>query len=230
MSRPTLLDVVAKLEAAHGRPKPPAHVDPWELIVLENVVYLASDDDREKAFQALRRQVGIQPKRILEADRATLRRICGSAGILADNSLQKLLDAAEVAESEFEGDVSKALDLPPAQAKRALKKFPGIGDPGAEKILLFAGRLAVLALDSNGLRVLIRLGYAPEGKGYAATYRTAQKNALSTTKPDIAGLITAYQLLRRHGQETCKRSDPLCDSCVLRSMCPVGLKLGASRR
>jgi hypothetical protein len=33
--------------------------------------------------------------------------------------------------------------------------FPMIGEPGAEKILLFSGVLPVPALESNGVRVLV---------------------------------------------------------------------------
>ncbi len=62
--------------------------------------------------------------------------------------------------------------MPARQAKKSLKRFPGVGEPGAEKILLFAGALPVLALESNGLRTLIRLGYGVEQRNYAATYRS----------------------------------------------------------
>ena len=43
-------------------------------------------------------------------------------------------------------------------SEKALKRFPSIGDPGAEKILLFTRSYPVMALDSNGLRVLCRVG------------------------------------------------------------------------
>ena len=52
---------------------------------------------------------------------------------------------------------------------------PCSGDPGAEKILLFSRTHSILALDSNGLRVLRRLGYGEERKSYASTYRSAQE-------------------------------------------------------
>jgi endonuclease-3 len=59
---------------------------------------------------------------------------------------------------EFGGDLGAALRAAPGKARRALRSFPGIGEPGAEKILLFSGRQARLAPESNGLRVLVRLG------------------------------------------------------------------------
>ena len=43
-----------------------------------------------------------------------------------------------------------------------LKKFPAIGDPGVDKILLLTRTEPVMALDSNGLRVLVRLGFGAE--------------------------------------------------------------------
>jgi hypothetical protein len=61
-----------------------------------------------------------------------------------------------------------------AVAKAPWTCYPGIGKPGAERIALFTGTRAVLALDSNALRVLVRLGYGgPDG----ATYRPAQARA-----------------------------------------------------
>ena len=56
-------------------------------------------------------------------------------------------------------------------------QFPSIGEPGAEKILLFARVYPVLGLDSNGVRVLTRLGLVVEAKSYAATYRGVQRLA-----------------------------------------------------
>jgi endonuclease III len=126
---------------------------------------------------------------------------------------------AQIALQEFDGDLDKVVKQPIAQAKKSLKKFPGIGDPGAEKILLFSKTQPVLALDSNGLRVLLRLGYGEERKSYAATYRSAQEAIASELKRDFDWLIASHQLLRRHGQELCKTAEPLCASCPLKSSC-----------
>jgi len=77
----------------------------------------------------------------------------------------------------------------------------------------------VLGLESNGLRVLLRLGFAEEQKSYAASYR-AIKQALSGQLPsDCKWLTGAHQLLRKHGQELCKRSRPLCNECPLKDSC-----------
>jgi endonuclease III len=86
-------------------------------------------------------------------------------------------------------------------------------------VLLFARRQPILALESNGLRVLVRLGFGEEKKSYATTYRLVQAAAAAEAKPDCAWLIRAHQLLRRHGQEVCRRSRPQCSDCPLSPEC-----------
>jgi endonuclease III len=100
-----------------------------------------------------------------------------------------------------------------------LQRFASIGSPGAEKILLFTRTQPVLALESNGLRVLVRLGFAAEQKSYDATYHAIRQALAPELPTDFDWLIAAHQLLRQHGQELCKRTKPQCQSCPLRKKC-----------
>ena len=106
-----------------------------------------------------------------------------------------------------------------ADAKKDLRKFPAIGEPAAEKILLFNRRYPILALESNGLRVLVRLGYAPEHRNYATMYKGVQRALAPQLPNSCEALIRAHQLLRQHGQELCKRTSPVCGKCPLRAEC-----------
>lgn len=189
------------------------------MILLENVAYLQSDERREQAFRALRERVGLEPPEILMAREEILLEVAHLGGMHPAARVEKLRRVAQIALQEFDGDLERVLKQPPAKAKKLLKKFPGIGDPGAEKILLFSRSHPILGLDSNGLRVLMRLGYGEEGKSYAATYRSAQEAVESELKKDFDWLIAAHQLLRRHGQELCKSVRPLCSRCPLKSSC-----------
>ena len=76
-----------------------------------------------------------------------------------------------------------------------------------------------MALDSNGLRVLCRVGFAEEQKNYSATYRLVQDAIREQLPQDFDSLIRAHQLLRQHGQELCKRSKPRCTDCPLQTEC-----------
>jgi endonuclease-3 len=97
--------------------------------------------------------------------------------------------------------------------------FPSIGEPGAEKILLFGRSHAVLGLDSNGVRALTRLGVVHEAKTYSATYRAVQAALAPYQSQGFDWLIRAHQLLRQHGQELCRRTQPHCDRCPLTDTC-----------
>ena len=168
--------------STYGSPAPPASTDPLELIIWENIADLANDKSRSEAFATLKRSIGTHPDQILAAKHAALAAI-GKAGILPDVSAEKLLTIAKIAYEEFGGDLRPFLKKPLPQAKRALKQFPSIGDPGAEKILLFTHSYPVMALDSNGLRVLCRVGFGEEQKNYSATYRSIQK----AIRPQLPG-------------------------------------------
>jgi endonuclease-3 len=196
--------------------------DPWELIVWENVAYLVDDERRAAAYRRLANEIGTVPDQILDAPPAKLLAAIADGGMLPEHRAEKLRKAARVALVEFDGDLADVARRPAAEAKRALRKFPGIGEPGAEKILMFARGNATLALESTGLRVVVRLGLSDEKKNYDATYRAAREalhRELVGVEDDYAWLIDAHQLLRRHGQELCKRSVPLCDPCPLRECC-----------
>lgn len=99
-------------------------------------------------------------------------------------SAEKLLAIAKIAYKEFDSDLRSALKKPLSVGKKDLKRFPGIGDPGAEQILLFTRSYPVMALDSNGLRVLCRVGLAEEQKNYSSTYRSIQ-DAILDNSPRI---------------------------------------------
>jgi endonuclease III len=209
--------VLAALRRAYGPPPPPLD-DPFALVLYENVAYLADDAKREKAFAALRRATGLSPEGIAAAPPEVLLGIT-KEGILAADRVERLREIAAIALESFGGDVESVVRRPPKEAMKALRKFPSIGAPGAEKILLFCGRLPVLALESNGLRVLLRLGYGREEKSYAASYGSAQRAAQAELPSRCAPLVEAHQLLRRHGQEVCKRTSPLCERCIVSANC-----------
>jgi endonuclease III len=220
----TFSKLVDKLQQHYGPPAPLPSNDPLELIIWENISYLASDKRRAEAFATLKQVIGTRPEQILAAQHSALAAV-GKAGILPDVSAEKLLTIAKIAYEEFDSDLRAALNKPLAQAKKTLKKFPSIGDPGAEKILLLTRSYPVMALDSNGLRVLYRVGFAEQQKSYSATYRLVQDAIHEQLPSDYDSLIRAHQLLRQHGQELCKRSKPRCTECPVRDSCNYNVRV-----
>ena len=69
--------------------------------------------------------------------------------------------------------LQKAVAAGTPEARKLLKKFPGFGDPGADRALLFGRGKRSLAPDSNALRVLLRVGFGVESPDYGRSYRSA---------------------------------------------------------
>jgi endonuclease-3 len=193
--------------------------DPFELILWENVAYLLSDERREAAFETLRARVGLKPRDILSAKPATLLEIAKMGGMRPEVRVERLRTVARITMDEFGGDLRKALKLPLKDAMKAMRRYPNIGEPGAEKILLFAKAYPVLGVDSNGLRVLRRIGYGQEHKNYSTMYHSVRDAVAPEMGRACARLIPANQLLRHHGQERCKMNAPLCRICPITDLC-----------
>ena len=215
---PSILD---RLEARYGAPKPALPKKALEWILWENAAYLVPDERRRTAWLALKKSTGLSAEGILALPRESLRELAALGGMMPDGRVAKWLKIATIVQDSFDGKLEPALKLPLPKARRALKLFPGIADPGADKILLFTGTHALAAFESNGLRVLQRLGFAREAKNYSTLYREAVRQFDPHLGRGCAWLIRAHQLLRTHGQELCKNSAPACDECPLAEGCPA---------
>ena len=133
--------------------------------------------------------------------------------------VERLKQIAALAIEEGGGDLTQVLERPLPAARMALRRFPSIGAPGADKILLFCGASHQLALDSNGLRVLVRLGFGSDLPSYTAMYKSALAAIESERPKGAPAAQRAAQLLRAHGQSLCRHA-PDCDACPLTSSCP----------
>lgn len=216
--------MIERLSEQHGRPAASPAKGPFAAILWENVAYLADDEKRAAAFARLKKATGLDPKRILATSPSVLESCVAAPGRFAALQAEKLRDCAELAVTGFDGDVDAVLDLPAPAAVRALRKFPAIGEPGAEKLLMFAGRSSALALESNGLRVLVRLGFGKDESDYRRTYKSVQAAVTPELRKRATDLVLAHQLLRTHGQTLCTRTRPECPACSLQPRCPAGKK------
>ncbi len=108
--------------------------------------------------------------------------------------------------------------MPLAQARAVLKKFPNIADAGADRILLFAGISPIAAVPSNCPHVLVRIMRGKESINWGRTYQAAQEMIAAEVAPKLDARTRAYLLLKHHGQQICK-AKPKCAVCLLASSC-----------
>ncbi len=214
---PQLLDVMATLygdQAAHWP------TDPYLYLVWLHCGYPASDARCAKGWESLTSQIGVDAERILEAKPARLASALKAGGMVPELRGMRLKEIAERVVKQYGGDLRAGLNgLSIAQARAALKKFPNIADPGADRILLFAGISPVAAVPSNCPHVLVRIQVGQEHENYGRTYREAQKMIEEGLPPQFDSRTRAYLLLKHHGQQLCKSSNPKCGVCPVAPDC-----------
>jgi endonuclease III len=188
-------------------------------VLWENACYLQPDERRAAVFEALRIGIGLKAESIWKTPKHVLLPLAKLGGMHPDTRVLRWQEIAGITLREFGGDLDQILQWEYTKAKKALKKFPSIGDPGAEKILMYCGSAQGLPLESNGLRVLTRIGYGRSLKSYSATYKSVQE-AVSGELPAGADRIArAHLVLRAHGKTLCRDANPQCGECPVSAMC-----------
>jgi endonuclease III len=214
----------------YGPQQPAGPTDPFEMIVYLNCGYPASDATCSKGFDALKREVGLSPKEILAAPKSKLVKLLRLGGIVPELRADRLKEIARKVKAEFRSDLKAVLqggvqsekkptDKDIRGAKKVLQQFPVVGEPSAEKILLFSKLAPVAAVPSAFVEVPARLWFGKAGKNYAADYRAAREILSSGLAQTFEARQRAYLLLKKHGQQTCKRSHPKCEICPLTGQC-----------
>ena len=152
----TVPEILDELEAFYGPQQPASPTDPYEFLIWWHCGYPASDAACARGWKALQSSIGIAPEQILKASHAALAAALKAGGMVPELRAQRLQQIAERIQQECHGDLLTALAGPPEAARKLLKKFPNIADPGADRILLFANLSPIAAVPSNCPQVLVR--------------------------------------------------------------------------
>ena len=212
-------ELLRKLESIYGKQEPCWPTDPYRFLVWWHCGYPASDAACVKGWQSLNQEIGIEPEQLLAASPANLASALRPGGMVPELRAMRLKEIAARVKDEFGSDLRAALVGPIAQVRKILKKFPSIADPGADRILLFGGIVPVAAVPSNCPHVIVRIQHGQERENYGVTYREAQQAIEAEVPEKFDARARAYLLLKRHGQEVCKRTKPKCAYCRINSSC-----------
>jgi endonuclease-3 len=218
--RKNLLQLLDVLETLYGRKTPEWPTDPYLSLVWLHCGYPASGTRCAKGWESLNNLIGVDADRLLAAKPEQLATALKPGGMVPELRAMRLKEIAERIVKQYAGDLRAGLNgLSVPQARAALKQFPNIGDPGADRILLFAGISPVAAVPSNCPHVLVRIQLGQERENYGRTYREAQQIMEEAISPKFDSRTRAYLLLKHHGQQLCKTSKPKCDVCPVSSDC-----------
>src|SRR5262245_14618839 len=100
------------------------------MIVFLNCGYPASDAKCAKGFETLKREVGVQPKKLLAVSKAKLAKVMRHSVILPAVCAERLKEIAQKVNGEFKGEFTTAIKQRLREAK-----VPEKGVRAAKKVL-----------------------------------------------------------------------------------------------
>jgi len=224
MQKLNVAELLDRLEAFHGPQEVLWPIDPYEFLIWWHCGYPQSDAACARGWAALKQSVGTDAQRILAAPQSKLIAAMKAGGMVPEQRAAYLHEIARRVQDEFGGDLRAAVAGPVARARKLLKSFHSIADPGADRILLFAQLIPTAAIPSNCPHVLVRIQAGPEGTNYGATYRDAQSLIEQNVPEQFHARQRAYLHLKQHGQTICKRT-PNCGACPVRNNCAYADKM-----
>ena len=126
--------------------------------------------------------------------------------------------AAHVLE-RYDGDLVLMFAQETAPLRQELLSIHGIGPETADDILVYAAAKPSFVIDTYTVRILERMGIAPEnGHRRYADWQALFHNNL----PADAALFNEFHaLLDHHAGKTCRKT-PVCHGCCLLAVCATG--------
>jgi len=151
MRHPTLplRAYIDRLRTLYGRPKRPIPSGPFEWIIWEHVAVVPDDEQRALVFRTLRQRIGTTPQAVLRTPKPKMLELLAPGGPNAAARLARLREAAHLMIEIGLARVRTLVRESPAEAKKLLKRFKGIGETGADRILLFCRTQATLAPEAR---------------------------------------------------------------------------------
>jgi endonuclease III len=221
--------ILDALESFYGEQSPHWPTEPYLFLIWWQCGYPPSEERCNLGWEALQAAVGVSPAELLAARAATLAGALKAGGMVAEIRAGRVQTIARRVRDEYGGLSGMTLArLPLPEARRLLRTFPGIGPPGADRIVLFAGLAPLAAVPSNCPHVVTRIESGTVPARYTAAYSKAQQ-ALAAIPADFGARRRAYLLLKRHGQELCKLNSPRCGDCPIARRCAFALRRARRR-
>lgn len=209
----TITEVIAGLEQAYGRPVWHPRYDALDELIYTVLSQNTSDVNSQRAFARLR---GRFPRweDAIDADAAAIAQAIQVGGLAQVKAPRLRQILQEILADRGSLDLAFLATLPLNEAKRWLRKLPGVGPKTAACVLLFSFKRPVLPVDTHVFRVARRLGLVNSKVSVERSH-----DLLEALVPQEE-LYPFHVNMVRHGREVCHAQRPRCSICVLRHGCP----------
>ena len=217
------LQVHRRLLETYGEPTWRTPLPPVDELVSTILSQNTNDDNRDRAFNALRAHFptweAVRDARPQEVIRAI--RTAGLANLKGPR-IQQALQAITEARGRLELDFLR--ELAPDDARDWLLRLKGVGPKTAAIVLQFSLGMPAFPVDTHIHRVSGRLGLRPE----KASAEQAHTLLARLFPPE--SYYQAHLNLIQHGRQVCKARQPLCERCPLTDLCRYYRKVVAPKQ
>ncbi|MFP4017599.1 MAG: endonuclease III domain-containing protein [Halanaerobiales bacterium] len=112
---------------------------------------------------------------------------------------------------EYQGDLDSMFSEKLEVLRLKLLEVYGVGPETADSILLYAGNYPIFVIDAYTKRIFSRMGLVKENVDYHDLQNLIMENLLQ----DVERYNEYHALLVELAKNTCKKTNPDCDNCVL---------------
>ena len=122
----------------------------------------------------------------------------------------------------YDGDLDAMFAADTEPLRRELLAIHGIGPETADDILVYAAGKPSFVIDAYTIRIMRRVGIAPEGRDNSDAWQAMFHAAVPR---DVPLYNEFHALLDHHHKQACTKNAPRCETCCLQSICATGLSL-----
>ena len=197
-------EIFSRFQAQEPAPKGELeHVNAFTLVVAVALSAQATDVGVNKATRALFK-VADTPDKMLALGEEGLIEHIKTIGLYRQKA-KNVIKLSRILSEQYLGQVPSS--------RAALEALPGVGRKTANVVLNMWFKHPAQAVDTHIFRVGNRTGIAP-GKDVVAVERAIEDNIPAEFQQH------AHHWLILHGRYTCKARKPLCNTCIIRNLCP----------
>jgi endonuclease-3 len=201
-----------RLLEAYGQPVWRIRLPPLDELVSTILSQNTNDDNRDRAFDALRKAFptweavrDAEPDAVVEAIR--------TAGLANQKGPRIQAVLRQITEQRGELDLEFLRSMAQDDVRSWLLDFKGVGPKTAAIVMQFALDMPAFPVDTHIHRVTQRLGLCPEGVSAEKAHRLLAKLFPPET------YYAAHLNIIKHGREVCRARRPECSRCMLTDLC-----------
>ncbi len=207
-----LQEVIDLLKEDYGVPVVDGREEPLDSLIQVILSQNTNDTNRDRAYQRLTERFDT-PEDIMKADVREVADAISVAGLhnIKAKRIQECLK--EIEERRGGLDLSFLEEMGTEEAKKWLRRLPGIGPKSAAVVLNFTFGRETFPVDTHVFRVSKRLGLIPEYSTRERAHKLLEGIVPGPRKQEF------HINLIRHGRRICKARKPLCSECILKKKC-----------